>query len=467
MNDITQREIKTGSDPRSLPNYAVLRDELGKLKHPARPDVNWNQVEALSLSLFEINGVELQTGAWYTLARCHKARIIGLNEGLTIINALMSHQWKLLWPHPVHARVEILSGLFQRLQKNFRTFSLNHDDLPSLLQTEKLLDGLRNILACHKLKYACQIEPLMQQVRSALTRLEKAPPQNSVSTDVALPSQAFTSTPIEGAIPLVSRLVYVIRPEPEVSVDVVHKKIPLPKRWPVFIAGVCPALIVGAVALWGWHYAHRIDEASQALTGSVTALPQLLNAEQIRTLRLAARLKPDAADWLKQADSRLNTLAALPADWAFQYGNSLLNQAQTLWPDRSEVAEIRKQWQQRLAANVLPSNSLTGWHEGMQQLQSLADKLDTLDGQRGKYITVSELKSQVYGVMTSLRQTAPVEEQFRQLILLPESSPQRQQLIRQVEQHLRAQIYLLNQEKYRKQVRGIWHSESNEAPVYY
>lgn len=61
MNDIIPRKIKTGGDPRTLPDYTALRDELSKLTHPARPDVNWQHVEKLCLSLFEQNGVELQT----------------------------------------------------------------------------------------------------------------------------------------------------------------------------------------------------------------------------------------------------------------------------------------------------------------------------------------------------------------------------------------------------------------------
>lgn len=55
------KTLKTGSDPRTLPDYAALRDELSKLTHPARPDVNWRYAEKLCLSLFEQNGVELQT----------------------------------------------------------------------------------------------------------------------------------------------------------------------------------------------------------------------------------------------------------------------------------------------------------------------------------------------------------------------------------------------------------------------
>ncbi|AYO38843.1 MULTISPECIES: VasL domain-containing protein [Serratia] len=87
----------------------------------------------------------------------------------------------------------------------------------------------------------------------------------------------------------------------------------------------------------------------------------------------------------------------------------------SMWPDRPEVAEMNKQWQQRVAAYGLSDRSLTGWHDGMQQLQGLADRLNSLDGQKGKYITVSELKSSVYEMMNNFRNTVPLEEQLRVL----------------------------------------------------
>ena len=415
MHDVQPRPVKTGSDPRSLSDFIALREEMAKLTHPARPDVNWKQVEALALSLFEINGVELQTAAWYTLARCHLARVNGLNEGVAILHALMSHQWAQLWPQPRHARAEILNGLFLRLQKIFRTFSLNHADLTSLDQAEKLLDALNDILARQELKHACQTGPLIQQIRSALTRLENASPQEGAASAIVLPPQALATVPAEEVSAPISRLVYVIQPEPEVNVEVIHETLPPPKRVPVFLAGACSALILGAIALWGWNYAHRADDASQALTASMTVLPQTFSAEQINTLRETEGGKADPARWLKQADSQLNALAALPVDWALQYGNSLLSQANGLWPENPEVVRLQQQWQQKLAVSALPINSLTGWHDGMQQLQGLVDKLNTLDGQKGKYLTVSELKSSVYEMMNSFRQTVPLEEQLRVL----------------------------------------------------
>lgn len=440
MHDVQPRPVKTGSDPRQLPDFIALRDEMAKLTHPARPDVSWSKVEALSLSLFELNGVELQTGAWYTLARSHLARVNGLNEGLTILTALLSHQWAQLWPQPVHARAEILNGLFQRLQKLFRTFSLGHADLSALRQVEGLLLGINDILARQELKHACQTAPLVQQIQSALTRLENSSPQDGVTLAISLPPQALAAVPAEEEASPVSRLVYVIRPDPEVNVQVVHDTLPPPKRWPVFLAGACSALVVCALVLTGWHYAHRMDEATGALAASVVPLPQVLNSEQIQALQQSGAAKPDASAWLKNASSQLDKLAALPPNWAYQYGNGLLEQARALWPQKPEVAELQQKWQQRQAESRLPADSLTGWHEGMQQLQALADRLNTLDGQKGKYITVSELKSSVYQMMDSFRQTVPIEEQLR--ILQDQQGDAALVTQQQIQRHLNGVIQL-------------------------
>lgn len=431
MHNVQPRPVKTGSDPRTFPDFIALREEMAKLTHPARPDVNWKQAEALSLSLFEINGVELQTAAWYTLARSHLARVSGMNEGLAIINALLSHQWTQLWPQPVHARAEILNGLFQRLHKVFRTFTLSGGDRASLEQAEQQLTMLNDILVRQELKHAFQTASLFQQVHNALFRLENSP---SAESAIALPVQALAATPPEEGASGVSRLVYVIRPEPEVNVEIVHETLPPPARWPVFVAGACSALVVGGVALWGWNYAHRVDEVTGVLAASVAPLPQALSSAQIQALQQPDNAKPDPQVWLKNASSQLDKLATLPPDWAYQYGNGLLAQANALWPASHEVAEVNKQWQQRMAANALPESALTGWHDGMQQLQGLADRLNTLDGQKGKYITVSELKSSVYEMMNSFRSAVPLEEQLR--VLQDQQGSTALATQQQIQQHL-------------------------------
>ncbi|MCW1830322.1 type VI secretion system ImpA family N-terminal domain-containing protein, partial [Enterobacter asburiae] len=174
MNDMTPRKIKTGGDPSAMPEYVALCDELCKLTHPASPDVDWRRVQTLCLRLFEHNGVELQSTCWYTLARMHTAGLPGMNDGLFITGTLVRYQWSVMWPPGIHARAEILAGLFQRLQNVLRTLTLkDNDDLHALYQSEKCLIELGSCLVRHELRQACRLDGLQQQVRSAIAHLEK------------------------------------------------------------------------------------------------------------------------------------------------------------------------------------------------------------------------------------------------------------------------------------------------------
>ncbi|WP_241623112.1 VasL domain-containing protein [Rosenbergiella australiborealis] len=459
MNDITQRKIKTGGDPRSLPDYAALRDELSKLTHPARPDVNWRYAEKRCLSLFEHNGVELQTAAWYTLARTQLAGLFGLNEGLVILEALISHQWGALWPQPVHARMEILSSLSQRLQQRMRSLPLNYSDLSQLYRAEQLLTGLGDVLQRLELKHLSQLETLRTLMHNSAVRLENSDgittTGSSIQPGIVLPATVMNDTtastrdfaggPDEDTPASAAKWVYVAQPEPQSNVEVLST-MPVPvKKWTSFTVGMCTMLVISIVSAWSWHFLHRPDPLQTQLVASLAPFPAPLTSEQLGMLRQQTSLPQDI---IAQTQHQLARLDKLPPDWDIAYSRKLIEQVQVLWPDQAKT--LVQQWQQQINISVLPVDKTNGWHEGMTQLQALANKLNALDGQKGKYITVSELKSQVFGMLTSFRQTVPVEEQLRQLKLLPENSPQRQQQIQQAEQHLRAQVYMLAQEKHRE-----------------
>jgi type VI secretion system protein VasL len=59
----------------------------------------------------------------------------------------------------------------------------------------------------------------------------------------------------------------------------------------------------------------------------------------------------------------------------------------------------------------------------MTKLQQLSDRLSGLDEQKGKYMTVSELKSVVFSTMQSFNQSIPAEEQLRALSANPAGEP--------------------------------------------
>lgn len=460
MNDITPRKINTGSDPRTLPDYAALRDELAKLSHPARPDVNWRYAEKLCLSLFEQNGVELQTAAWYTLARTQLAGLFGLNEGLAILDALISHQWGALWPQPVHARMDILSGLSQRIQQMMRTLPLSYSDLSQLYRAEQLLTSLSAVLQRLELKHLSQFDALRTLMYSSAARLENSdgPPSTGAAIEqgkmqpAAVTSRSGMSKdtlsgmhiPVPNESVDTVKWVYVAQSEPQPNIAVLT---PIPasiKPWKSFAAGMCTMLVLGAVTIGGWQALHRPDPLQAQLTASLAPLPTTLTSAQRADLRQQVLMTDDV---MAQTQRQLIQLAQLSPDWNVDYSRQLVKQAQALWSEQAKP--LAQQWQQQVNASLLSTENLNGWHQGMMALKQLSDRLNALDEQKGKYMTVSELKSAVFSMMTDFQRTEPAEEQLRLLQLPPADPAQRSQRIQKLEQHLRSQIYTLAQEKYR------------------
>lgn len=450
MNDIPSRKIKTGNDPRALPDYAALRDELSKLSHPARPDVNWRYAEKLCLSLFEQNGVELQTVAWYTLARTQLAGLFGLNEGLAILEALISHQWGVLWPQPVHARMEILSGLSQRIQQLMRTLPLNYSDLSQLYRAEQQLASLGAVLQRLELKHLSQLDTLRTLMHSSAVRLENsdgvsgssAVIQPGIVLSAATMNDSEISSEAHSGIPITEKdapaspvkWVYVTQPENQPNVEVLAA-VPAPakaKKWHFFAAGMCSMLVISAATVWGWHVLHRPDLLQTRFAASLAPLPAILTPEQLDMLRQQSPLPQTV---IAQTQQQLARLDKLPPGWNIAYSRQLLEQAQSLWPEQAKP--LVQQWQQQLNAASIPTESLNGWHQGMTKLQQLSDRLSGLDEQKGKYMTVSELKSVVFSTMQSFNQSIPAEEQLRALSENPAGEPLPAAVLAQLEMHLK------------------------------
>lgn len=391
------KQLKTGADPRGLADYTALRDELAKLNHPARPDVDWLRVEQLSLALFRQNGVELQTASWYTLARTRLAGIAGLNEGLLILKALLIHQWGAMWPKQVHARVDILTGLSQRLQSVLRTLTLSYADLPQVYQAEQHLDALREVLQRLELKNVSQIGELCIFMHNTATRLENMDAGSDSSVATLIPAAA-ANLPLRPQVEL--KEVVSLPPLNEMWVDKAPEdpaeslqptsppqSVPRTRGWRSFIAGMLTMLILGAGALWGWHKIDPAPESPLPLAANVVSLTAL---EQLSPL------------------------------WRQNYGFALANRAGT---GTVEADELAARWQRYISGNALPIEDLSGWHQGMEGLQDLTRRLNTLDERKGKYLTGSELKSMVFTITQHFSRTKPLEEQLYLLSQTTTDSP--------------------------------------------
>ncbi|GCZ83954.1 hypothetical protein HmCmsJML183_00568 [Escherichia coli] len=405
-------KLKTGGDPRSLPDYAALRDEISKLIHPARPDVDRRYVETLCLRLYEHNGVELQTASWYTIARMHTTGLSGLNEGLALIVALTRHHWSVMWPLNTHARLEIITGLFNRLQKTLRAMPPDdRDNLPLLYQTETFLKALSDTLARHELKQSSKVALPEAMVKGYITRLENQPVQGEASSPVTLPAQALRSDApdVQEHQPLPhSRLVYVVS-ETKAEPTLTLQKSP-PTFLKPFVTGVCAALMAVSVAIPGWQFLTQPSPAEQQLRALLTPSPDVLSADQM--MQLSRTLLNHASEWITLSGQQITRLTEFPPAYNLQRSVQLLQQLMVLFPDNPRVQEMVDNWQKSARSRALPEEAMTGWNEGMTRLQLLAERLNRPDEQRGKYMTVSELKTEVSGIMQAFNRHILAEEQL-------------------------------------------------------
>ena len=164
-------------------------------------------------------------------------------------------------------------------------------------------------------------------------------------------------------------------------------------------------------------------------------LPEGLSTAQLQALQ---QTSPPPEPGISKTQQMLAQLLHLKPDWAVSYGDRLVQQALTLWPE--EAKSLAQQWHTQISVAGLAESDLNGWHQGMTQLQQLTNRLNALDEQKGKYMTVSELKSAVFAMSQSFSHTVPLEEQLRLLSILPAGQPLSAAQLKQTEQHLQQLI---------------------------
>jgi type VI secretion system protein VasL len=282
----------------------------------------------------------------------------------------------------------------------------------------------------------------MQLIRSALSRLENSPQAEDAPAHGIMPDPALSMA--EEAAPA-SRLVYVIRKEPEVGVQVTEDVPVPPKRWPAFVAGMATALVLSAVTIFSWQALHHPDEATQVMAASVAWIPKPMTPTQIEAFRGTENHRTHSRMWLSQITNQVNWVTTQAPGWRLRYGQGLVSQAQSLWPDDPATQALVQQWEQYQAARTLPSSELNGWHDGMMQLRALSAQLDALDRQKGKYLTGSELKTIVWRITSTFASAVPVEEQLRQLVSEPDETNASGAGMEQAERHLDSLIHVLEQ----------------------
>ncbi|HEJ7990979.1 TPA: type VI secretion system ImpA family N-terminal domain-containing protein [Serratia liquefaciens] len=433
--------LHAGQDPRAWSEYTQLRDELSKLTHPARPDVDWHTVEQLCVTLFRHNGTDLQTAAWFCCARLQRSGLTGLSEGLELIDSLISHQWAVMWPPQLPVRKDILVWLSEHLLLSLRRFTLSHQDLPSVYRLEQQFRHLCDLLQRLELRQVSKLDALLHWMHAAVVRLESAKEAHLPAP--AEPAYHNTSSVIPDnachAYAERDPVVLVVRDDgtQRITQTSVLKRY---RRgvWSGFAGGVVATLLLTATGAWSWQHWHD-SQPSTLMNTSLQPLPVMLSSSEQDAMieDNAAALQSQGRIITQRTRRQLEAVARLSPSWAQDYGFALVAQTQRLWPHQPETAQLAKQWQQQVEANALPEGRLQGWHQAMEQLQALTNKLNSTDMQRGKYLTVSELKSSIFAITQTLSQNVPLEEQLRQLAQQKHDKGSQTVTEQQAAQHLR------------------------------
>ncbi|EAC2143758.1 type VI secretion system protein VasL [Salmonella enterica subsp. enterica] len=416
VNFISQ--FRTGSDPCTYKESGELQAEIGKLTHPARPDVDWGRVEILSLALFRQNGIELQTLVCYALARTKRQGLTGMAEGLSSLEALISRRWGDFWPVQVHSRVTLLNWIAERMQQALRTLDIQYQDLAQVYRCGQHLTAMEKVLRQCELWHMTKLDVLAGLFRNTALRLERLAPQGAetavtnseVHRRKVIASEKTEKNPTQDV-----RTAPVVQNDEDKNPPAQVAHLPGPGRiWPVFMAGMVTMACLGGGGLWGWSYFNRPDASALRVQASVMPLPEPLETRALVKLGPGEKAILNQDKIIGASRAQLKQLDKLSPHWALELGYSQLRQLNTLWPDNPQVKALDIQWRKQRERNALPSEELKNYMQAQEQLLNLSARLDALDERRGRYLTGSELKTAVFGIRQSL-QTPPLEELLRQL----------------------------------------------------
>lgn len=396
-NDALIQTIVTGSDPRNLPEFIAIREEINKASHPSQPEMNWRLVESLALTIFKANGVDLHTATYYTLARTRTQGVVGFCEGAELLAAMITHEWDKFWPQGGSARTDMLDWLNTRSGNILRQqTSFAESDLPLLYRTERALQLICDKLQQVELKHPPRVENLLYFVQNTRKRLEPQPRNN---TD-AVP-QATVRTLVyapESNAPMATETVSSLPELPEMRVEVrglADNGCIAVQGSPVkgFMAGIAATAVIAAV-LWWWLVYPMQQQLAQVRDTAQGAATVWLTSPDLDSYGQQLQLLPDT--------SPLQLL---------ETGMQMMRTADTRWPESLQQQQASAQWSETLKTRAQNSPQLRGWLQTRQDLHAFAD----LVMQREKEgLTLSYIKNVIWQAERGLGQETPLESLLTQ-----------------------------------------------------
>jgi type VI secretion system protein VasL len=395
--DVIAQTIVTGSDPRSLPEFIAIREEINKASHPSQPELNWRLVESLALTIFKANGVDLHTATYYTLARTRTQSLAGFCEGTELLAAMIVHEWENFWPQGGPARSEMLDWFNTRTGNILRQqISFAESDLPLLYRTERALQLICDKLQQVELKRQPRVENLLFFVQNTRKRLEPQP-KNHTDTVSPTPVRTLVYAP-ESAVSPKGEAMPSLPELPKVRVEVRNaadhvSSVRRGGQVKGFLAGVTSAAVIAA-ALWWW----QVYPVHRQIT-------------QIKDTAQAAGSLWLVSPTLETYGQRLQQLLEVSPLQSLNTGGHMIRIADSRWPESLLQQQASKKWHETLKVRAGNSPQLRGWLQTRQDLHAFAD----LVMQREKQgLTLSYIKNVIWQAERGLSQETPLESLLTQ-----------------------------------------------------
>ncbi|WP_380180860.1 type VI secretion system ImpA family N-terminal domain-containing protein [Kalamiella sp. sgz302252] len=279
--------LHTGGDPRALAEFGALRQEIAMMAGEAGP--NWPRVEILAIALFRANGMDLQSVAWYSLARAHNAGLPGLCEGFEIVTAMVKHQWPTLWPQQLSARLAILTWLSTGMQQWLNEARPQAEELELLYRLQAQLEQNVKTLETLAQKHLSQLDRLAIQLEQLIAQLgepQSQPPASQSTLSIAAMARCASRSGDE-----FTPLIYV--PRDLTSSTALNVSFGFWERSRGFFAGMLVALLLYSLGFWAFQLAQPEISGAQRIALLAQQLsPELTRQDQEWQKAIAAVALP-------------------------------------------------------------------------------------------------------------------------------------------------------------------------------
>lgn len=341
-------------DPRGFTSFLQLSHQMAQWKTHLHDSSWWLEQETQCLQLFQQYGYDLQSGLWFCLIACQRSGWTGIASASRLFVDGMIRQQKPCWP-PLMARdlrrqllesycTQILPLIYALPEATVQAAMLEH-----LLTTTTLLQQQAVTLDSTQ-------QSVLQQFALWLGNSAKAKTK-------AHAHRTVTAEALPHSVPVAPVLMDTA--EPATSA-------------PVAVAAVTPPKPPVAAAV-------------------VTPLKPPVAAAPATPLKAASR--PAASRWRWMIFGMLIATGGMQLLQAID-NPAVVHYSSQIWPDNPLVNRWRMQYVHASAG--IPADD--GYTQLLQQLNALEIRLLDAEAKRKPYMTISELKTQVYQMQTILRQ---------------------------------------------------------------